>query len=50
MAMPKTIPTGWTQAFLDGRALLLSAFPDDLEGATRDSCEQANRWVKKFCE
>jgi hypothetical protein len=50
MAMPKTIPQGWTQAFLESRALWLSAFSDDLENATRDSCEQANKWGKRFCE
>jgi hypothetical protein len=50
MAMPGAIPDGWTDAFLEGRALWLSAFPDDLKEATRASCEQANRWVELFCE
>jgi putative transposase len=49
MAMPKTIPVKWTDAFLDGRALWLSAFSDNLSEATRVSCEQANRWVRQFC-
>jgi len=49
MAMPKTIPTGWADAFLEERALWLSAFPVELEEATRASCEQANRWVELFC-
>lgn len=50
MAMPSTIPVGWTNAFLEERALWLSAFPDDLQEATRASCTQANQWVKMFCE
>jgi len=50
MAMPSTIPVGWTDAFLQERALWLSAFPQDLTEATRLSCGQANRWVEKFCE
>jgi REP element-mobilizing transposase RayT len=50
MAMPKTISEGWTSAFLAGRALWLSAFPDDLQEATRASCEQANQWVEQFCD
>jgi REP element-mobilizing transposase RayT len=50
MAMPATIPGGWTEAFLEERALLISAFPDELQEATRASCAQANQWVKTFCE
>ena len=50
MAMPEAIPTAWTDAFLQQRALWLSAFPDDQPEATRASCEQANRWVRKFSE
>jgi REP element-mobilizing transposase RayT len=50
MAMPKTISEGWTNVFLDGRALWLFAFPDDLLEATRASCEQANQWVATFCD
>ena len=49
MAMPKGIPERWTGAFLENRALWLSAFPDDQEEATRTSCQQANNWVKQFC-
>jgi hypothetical protein len=49
MAMPQSIGTAWTNAFLEKRALWLSAFPDDAESATRASCEQANRWVTQFC-
>lgn len=47
MAMPKTIPEKWTKAFLEERALWLSAFPDGQEEATRESCEQANYWVEQ---
>lgn len=50
MAMPQTISEGWANAFLEERALWLSAFPDDLKKATRESCEQANYWVEQFCK
>jgi putative transposase len=50
MAMPASVPVDWTDAFLEDRALWLSAFPDDQTDATRESCEQANRWVARFCE
>ncbi len=50
MAMPETIATGWTDAFVESRALWLSAFADELHEATRASCEQANHWVERFCE
>jgi len=48
MAMPKHISKDWTDAFLEQRALWLSAFPDDQEDATRESCQQANCWVEMF--
>ncbi len=50
MAMPERIPVSWTDAFLQGRALWLSAFPNELQQATRISCQQANRWVQQFCD
>lgn len=50
MAMPGQIPVEWTDAFLENRALWLSAFPDDQPEATRESCQLANRWVEKFCQ
>jgi REP element-mobilizing transposase RayT len=50
MAMPEAVPVKWTDAFLEERALWVSAFSDDLEEATRASCEQANCWVKRFVE
>jgi REP element-mobilizing transposase RayT len=49
MAMPEQIPVAWTDAFLQQRALWLSAFPEDQAEATRASCDQANRWVLQFC-
>lgn len=49
MAMPEHIPVDWTNAFLEGRALWLSAFPDDQPEANRESCQLANRWVETFC-
>lgn len=47
MAMPETISVSWTDAFVENRALWLSAFTGK---ATRASCEQANRWVEQFCD
>ncbi len=49
MAMPEKIATAWMDAFLEGRALWLSAFSDELKEASRSSCEQANRWIELFC-
>ena len=49
MAMPERIPVSWTDAFLENRALWLSAFPDDQKDATRQSCHRANGWVQAFC-
>lgn len=49
MAIPEHIPVSWTNAFLEKRALWLSAFPDGQADVTRDNCEQANRWVEQFC-
>ena len=50
IAMPNAIPVKWTDAFLDGRALWLSAFRNDLVDATRERCEKTNQWVQQFCE
>ena len=47
MAMPESIPVAWTGAFLERRALWLSAFAEP--EASRASCEQANEWVRVFC-
>lgn len=49
MTLPTSIPVDWTDAFLEGRALWLSAFDDEMTDATRSSCEQANHWVDQFC-
>ncbi len=48
MALPKKISNAWTDAFLEERALWLSAFKE--KEATRASCMQANEWVETFCE
>ncbi|NCD34808.1 MAG: hypothetical protein EOL87_15500 [Spartobacteria bacterium] len=34
---------------LERRALRISAFPDEMQNATRWGCEQANHWVQQFC-
>ncbi|MDA3926120.1 MAG: hypothetical protein PF904_15600 [Kiritimatiellae bacterium] len=47
MALPEKIPVAWTDTFLAGRALWLSAF-EELE-ATRANCRKANEWVEDFC-
>jgi REP element-mobilizing transposase RayT len=49
MAMPEKIPVKWTDAFLESRALWLSAFPEGLQNATRSTCLQANEWVRQLC-
>jgi REP element-mobilizing transposase RayT len=49
MALPESIPVAWTDAFLEGRALWLSAFGEELKEATRASCKLANQWVERFC-
>ena len=49
MDMPDKISTGWTDAFLEGRALWLSAFPDENKEASRNSCDKANLWIEAFC-
>lgn len=48
-ALPEHIPVRWTDAFIQKRALWISTFPDDMQEATRASCETANRQVKSFC-
>jgi len=49
MALPKSIPVAWTDAFLEGRALWISLFSDEAAEASRARCEQANRWIRRFC-
>ncbi len=48
-AMPESIPVTWTETFLQGRALWLSAFPEDKDEADRASCQAANNWITRFC-
>lgn len=49
MAMPEEIPSQWAKAFIEKRVLWISAFPDNLVDATRESCETANLWIEKIC-
>ncbi|MFW6414275.1 MAG: transposase [Verrucomicrobiota bacterium] len=49
MTLPASIPVGWTEAFLEKRALWLSGFSQEVTAPTRESCEQANDWVEQFC-
>lgn len=48
MGMPEAVPTKWGTALADGRALWLSAFPDDATDATRASCEHCNAWAQRL--
>jgi len=48
-ALPTSVPSGWTAAFLEGRALWISPFSDEMQEASRFSCEEANRLVKELC-
>ncbi len=50
MGMPESVPMGWTNAFLEKRALWISRFPKSMNDATRVSCEQANGQVEHFCK
>lgn len=50
MGLPKTIPIKWGQALADGRALWLSAFPDEATDATRAACEHCNAWAQRLEE
>ena len=46
MGMPEHIPVKWADAFIEVRALWVSAFPDEQNDAGRSCCERANRWVE----
>ncbi len=50
MGLPASIPTAWTELFLENRALWISEFPVEMQEATRASCEQGNRRVKRICD
>jgi len=46
MGMPAQIPVKWSKALLEQRALWLSAYPDEMAEATRESCMQCNEWAR----
>lgn len=48
VGLPESVPVAWTEAFLEGRALWLSAFPSEQTESTRASCEEANRLVQRL--
>lgn len=50
MGMPERIPTLWAEAFIEKRALWISAFSEEQTVGTRETCETANRWIKRFGE
>lgn len=49
IALPTKITKAWTRPFLEERALWVSNCPEEQEDATHASCEEANRWVERFC-
>jgi REP element-mobilizing transposase RayT len=48
MGMPAQIPVKWGKALLEQRALWLSAYPDEMADATRESCIQCNEWAQRL--
>jgi len=48
MGMPEHIPVKWGKAMLEGRALWLSAYPDEQQAATRASCMECNAWAERL--
>lgn len=48
MAMPKAVPAKWAEALVTGRALWLSAFPDEMTDASRDTCQLCNTWAERL--
>lgn len=48
LGMPETIPSKWAGAMAAGRALWLSAFPDDMTAASRESCLRCNEWALRL--
>lgn len=45
MGMPGQVPIKWGSALLRSRALWLSAYPEDMTAATRESCLACNEWA-----
>ena len=48
MGLPAQIPVKWGKALLEHRALWLSAYPDEMAEATRESCVQCNEWARRL--
>lgn len=48
MGLPSQIPVKWGKALLERRALWLSAYPDEMAEATRESCMQCNEWARRM--
>lgn len=50
MGMPAHVPVKWGRALLEHRALWLSAYPDELAEATRETCMQCNVWATALAQ
>lgn len=48
MGMPGQVPVKWGPALLRSRALWLSAYPEDMTAATRESCLACNEWAMRL--
>jgi REP element-mobilizing transposase RayT len=48
MGLPEHIPVKWGKALLEGRALWLSAYPDEQQEATRTNCMEGNEWAERL--
>ncbi|HPS09466.1 MAG TPA: hypothetical protein PLG22_18205 [Kiritimatiellia bacterium] len=48
MGMPGQVPVRWGPALLRSRALWLSAYPEDMAAATRESCLTCNEWATRL--
>ena len=45
LGMPGLVPVKWGPSLLRARALWLSAYPEDMTAATRESCLTCNEWA-----
>ena len=48
MGMPGQVPIKWGPALLRSRALWLSAYPEDMTAATRETCLACNEWATRL--
>lgn len=48
MGMPGQVPVKWGRALLRARALWLSAYPEDMTAATRETCLACNEWAMRL--